>query len=660
MSWVAGVVFACLAAMVALALAFVDSDALKRQVQTKWLPQVSERLGRNVTVDEMEVGLWPQPSVRLGAVRVEGEGEQPLFQAEQASVRVSWWRLIRSRGREFQINEVLLDDVSAHLVRRADGSWPIQDLARRMKSDAKSEKSETPSVDLLALRNGVVIFVDHAAPEGASPIVVKKIELTVSDVGATQPAKVKLKASVGGENRNIDVDLKVGALSKPVTSELSGNIKLKALPLNAIEPYLPHGLSRALDGGSVSLESELSTVDDNWVATGKSALRGKSQGEPLELTASIYARMPKGVLARVRGNLSDVVARGSGVDLEGQASFDAAARKLDLSVTGPRLDVDEFLASTKDEHPNWTEKRSRLLSSKASKRLKSLHATAKANVGRLTAHGVTVSDVRVDAVMEDGVIRMQEANGKLYGGVVDGKNSLIDLGGKTPRWRLTGRLRTVDLERAPMLAAEGGEAGGLLDGSANVTGSGVGLSELLPALSGVAHVAVKNAHLPGRNLPALLRAELVASLDRLGVPTFGASVPPPSSDGTALGDFSTSLAVDDGWLVLQNPISVQTPMGEMRLGGRVGLDRRLALVGTVMLGPSFVSRLTGGKVTPETPVAVPFQVGGTLAEAEVTGIDVEKLAEVLVTDQIAPQVKEKIRRQLGTGPLKNLPNLFGF
>lgn len=650
------------AVLAALLLVFVDSGALERQVQENGLAKLSERLGRKVTVGDMNVDWWPQPSVHLRAVRIEGDGAFLFLTAGEASVRVSWWRLIRSRGKEVRVNEVLLNDVDVRLVRRADGVWEIEDLIRRLSTDGgvDASTSDSPAVDRLSLRNGSVHVVDEAKGH-AKRLVATDIELTASHFGVGQKMEMNLEAAVGSEVRNVEAQLEIDPMPRSLSnvgesnaSEISAQVNLHAFPMSALDGYLPDGFNQVLANGLVDLTAQISTQDEKWISTAKSTMQGQVQGEPIAFSLAIDARMPKGQAARVVVKASDVQVQGPGVDVKGTASFDAMTRTLSFVATGALLDLDTLFGARHLSQPPSARAHSGFLSPKQRQLLKSLKAEGRFRLEQLIVHGVSVSEVEGYAVMGDGVVRFGEAHGKLYSGVIDVKDTTADLTGEKPRLHLNGKVKAVELSQTS-------ESTGLLSASANLTGDGSGWSDLSRTLSGEADVVLKDVRLSGQSLTAQLHHELIGRLDHLGLPLpVAPSSPDADTDGTALGDLSASLTIKDGWMTLKSPISFATPLGEMRLRGRIGIDRRLALTGTVMLTPSIVSQLSSGKMTPRRPVALPFEVGGTMGSAEVTRIDVEGIVKALAAEQVLPGVEERIRNELGQTPLKKLPNLFGF
>ncbi|NTX52962.1 AsmA family protein, partial [Myxococcus sp. CA039A] len=87
--------------------------------------------------------------------------------------------------------------------------------------------------------------------------------------------------------------------------------------------------------------------------------------------------------------------------------------------------------------------------------------------------------------------------------------------------------------------------------------------------------------------------------------------------GTQLKDLNARFSVRNGWVSFTKPMAFQTDLGNGTLDGRVGLDQRLALKGTIEASKDFVSGLTGGAVPVKEPVSIPLTINGTLKSPKV-------------------------------------------
>ncbi|NVJ26763.1 AsmA family protein, partial [Myxococcus sp. AM011] len=88
--------------------------------------------------------------------------------------------------------------------------------------------------------------------------------------------------------------------------------------------------------------------------------------------------------------------------------------------------------------------------------------------------------------------------------------------------------------------------------------------------------------------------------------------------GTRFKDLNAKFSVKDGWVSFTQPMAFRSDLGNGTLDGRVGLDQRLELKGTVEASKEFVSGLTGGAVPIKAPVSVPVTITGTLKAPKVS------------------------------------------
>jgi len=124
-----------LAAGVALALAVFVSPLIKLNRYRKTLVEaISAGLGRQVSVGEVRLRLFPQPGFELQGFVVQddpGFGAEPMLRAEEVTANLRWSSLWRLRP---EISSLALKSPigaqpwSLNVVRRPDGRWNLQSL----------------------------------------------------------------------------------------------------------------------------------------------------------------------------------------------------------------------------------------------------------------------------------------------------------------------------------------------------------------------------------------------------------------------------------------------------------------------------------------------------------------------------------------------------
>ncbi len=86
-----------------------------------------------------------------------------------------------------------------------------------------------------------------------------------------------------------------------------------------------------------------------------------------------------------------------------------------------------------------------------------------------------------------------------------------------------------------------------------------------------------------------------------------------------------------GAVQLTHPLHASTDMGDVNLGGSVGLDQRLHLSGTVALSPKALQGVSAGKWRPASSVSLPMAVGGTVGSPAVQLPSAPQIAQALVS-----------------------------
>lgn len=646
------------------AVLFIDSDAVENQVRARWLPVVSERLGTEVTVGGVSVDLFPRPSVDLRALRVAGPGEWPLLETKRATARLAWWPLIRSLGREVQVSKVQLEEPVLRLERQKDGAWSFEPILERLEQAPASERALV--VDLLSLKEGRIRVIDHEAQGGTAEFFAEHIEVKARNFGVGRTLDVSWRAALGAESHNLEGTLQVQpwpesfkALQAAGGPTVSGSLSVNAVPVDMLEPYLPPSLSTIISGGVVNLEASLATDGEHWELHADSSGQWLLRGEPAKVSFAVSAEAPRDRPSAFVARINPVKLEGPGVDVSGEATATWAQRSVSFEVTGPLLDLSALLGEPPGE-PDEKAPPNRL-SDQTRRALSEVRVEGTARLDRLVAGRLAANDVTAHVVLAKGILRVEEASGGLYGGRLKATGSTADLTGEQPRWHLKAGLDAVALPQA--LDAAGSDAGmqGALDATVDLRGQGLSWAELAPLLSGVGQVKLSDASLSGENLSSQLLSALTGKFKAQGLSELvGGQIALPGSRGTRLGDVSTTFAIQDGWMTLRTPLSFDSPLGEMKLSGRMGLDRSLAMTGTVMLKPDIVASLTRGQFKPRAPIALPFTIGGAVNSPRVTGLDTSTLVRSLARQQLLPDLQERLDKELGEEVRKRLPNLFRF
>lgn len=675
--------------LVLLAVPLLRSERVLSELTDRVLPKVSSSLGREVTVAGASIELFPRVQLALRGVEVAGgQGEPALLRAETATAQPKLWRLIRSFGKDLQINGLHLEDAQIALVKRPDGEWSYEDLgsegnaapAQRPASQQTTPTGEVVSDEAslqwalrdLVLTDAEITMIDRSeAP--AKALRLPGVDLRMKEVAFDRPLVGTVTGELGGSRKNLEGEFRLDRL--PPTFDglapeqhprLSGALRFEEVPLEVLRSYLPSGFSELVQGGAVSGEATLSSAPGGeWVMEGplridQMALRGEAASAQTQLRMLLPMWNPDAFVVQ----LSGLTVKGPGLDLGGSVRVNGLPLEVTFALEGDLLDLDALLAAlpgapaetgtggggpvaneraeaTRPEEADLPPEE--LLSASARETLRTTAAKGTLRLRRVVQGKLQVEALEARATLQGGVLRFEEAAGDFFGGRMQLSGTTIDVARPTPSWKLTAGLEGVDLGAA--LAAVGGAAAveGRAEGQLTLSGQGNDWEALRETAVGQGRMRIAEGALPA--LP--LGSEVGQSLSAL-VPGGKLQGLADRAEGTKLKDLAASFQVKDGWLLLTRPLAVETKFGTARLGGRIGLDQRLDLEGTVALTPQFVSQVSGGRLRPTRDVPVPLEVGGTLkapalqteAPREALRGAVEEKVKERVTDELRDRARE--------------------
>jgi uncharacterized protein involved in outer membrane biogenesis len=138
--------------------------ALPEIVRRVATDQASKTLGRQVSIDDVDLNLFTR-RVAIKKFRLaDSKGPEPFVAFERLDVRFSYWPLLRSNIR---LPEIRLDGLAVRAVRTGAAEFNFSDLIEKF---SKPEPEKPPSkwtftVGLLALTRASILVLDqHVAP----------------------------------------------------------------------------------------------------------------------------------------------------------------------------------------------------------------------------------------------------------------------------------------------------------------------------------------------------------------------------------------------------------------------------------------------------------------------------------------------------------------
>jgi uncharacterized protein involved in outer membrane biogenesis len=193
----------------------------------------------------------------------------------------------------------------------------------------------------------------------------------------------------------------------------------------------------------------------------------------------------------------------------------------------------------------------------------------------------------------------------------------VSLAEPKPAWKLAANLSGIDLAQATKAFAGQSPLLGKLDGTLDVSGAGTEWSEIQKIVTGLAALAVKDGTLTTTALGDQVLGGLSKGLAAAGRGNLAQRVSGVAGGKTTFKDLAGKFTVKDGYLAAQSPFKFASDVGEVTLGGRLGLGGELDLAGGVAVPKATLAKAVSGVPLPAT-LDVPLGLGGTLTSPSVS------------------------------------------
>jgi len=233
----------------ALVLTVLNINFLVRRNKDYLIGQAEQALGRKITVDEIDVTLWP-----VGARLVNfALADDPAFSADEflraKDLRVDLRLLPLLIGR-FRLKGMVLESPLITIVRDARGRYNFASHADNKKNDraradsgkeASSEKQDGTLflVASLNVSDGTLRYRDL---KNGGELTATQINLKVNDFEWDEPFDIQLEAAVMAAEHNLKFKSRVGPIAGNRDYRdvpLDGDIRADALDLGKVNAALP-------------------------------------------------------------------------------------------------------------------------------------------------------------------------------------------------------------------------------------------------------------------------------------------------------------------------------------------------------------------------------------------------------------------------------------
>jgi AsmA protein len=623
-----------------------------------------------VTLQGADLKILPHARVRLGGLAVAGRpGEPPLVQAESLDVEVGLWPLLRSLGKDVEVRAFTLVRPTVNLVRAGDGTWNYEGLGQAPGAPgAKGSQAETPrepapsepsggggarvAVDRVRVEKAAFQLVDRSGGKQDQGLAVKDFDLDARGVGPGLPFDAKLDAAVADEKQNLHAQLSVAKLPSGIPQApadwpaVTGTVKLSALALDRIRSLFPAALASIVRGGTASLDAKLSTVDgpayrvEGGGGLSEVRLRGQPASGRFETVASWSPAKPDAARLEVT-NLS---VKGPGVDLGGTATVVTPPMRATFALSGPLLDLDAVMGVLPEAPAQPAQKPpapgGAAVPEATRRQLQAAEARGTISVDKLRGGHLEATNVKARAVLSGGTLKLDQMDAAVFGGQVSATGTEVSLAEPEPKWKLAAKLSQLDLGQAVAAFSGRSPIVARLNGDLKVDGAGTDWQKIRQAVTGLAALLLQDGTLTTTSLGDEVLGALSKGLAAAGKAGFAKNVGGLQGGKTTIKDLSGKFTVKDGFLAASSPFKFKSDAGDVALGGRIGLDGRLDLTGTVSVPKAVLAQAVSGLPLPEK-LDIPLSLGGTL-EAPTVGVKPDDAAQALLRGQT--QAAEKAVR----------------
>lgn len=435
-------------------------------VRKSLLPRLSERLGRDIAVEEAHLSLLPRPAVVAHKLVIQGkDGRPPLAEIEAVHGHVAAWKAIRSLGKDLEVLDLEITRPRIALARK--------DLpAFRTSSGGGNEKEGgTLEIAHLRIRGGSLALTEL----GEEPVT--QLDAEAHGLRSGEPISFNVRAAVFSDAQNAS-----GEITRGTHGELQAKISVIDVPLVSAGAILPGGVADALSSGLVSWKGEL-TTDPNgkYVFDGDARLqdvRARGLG-PLLGNTHVTASLDPPNQNAVELRLSPLFLAGQHGELRGELVVQSTparamlrAQVRSLNVAGILANVEEGSGSAKGP------------SASARETIRSVGVKLDVEIGRLVFPLVQAREVHVVGTLRRGVLRMRRLTASFAGGAIDGSGSSLDLSQRTPRLHIHVKGTNLDASEATTAVTGRSQVTGRLSSEVSLTATGATYSAVRQSLRG--------------------------------------------------------------------------------------------------------------------------------------------------------------------------------
>ena len=594
-----------IAALVIISLV-VDVNKYKPEIEK----MVSDTTQRPFSIgDDLGFTLFPWAGVALSDIRLgnpTGFAEKDFVTAKSFEVRLKLLPLI---SKKIEVKRLVLNEPRIVLVKNKTGAvnweFPAAATEPAKKSDAPSDKAPSGGLPIsslvvndLAIKNGVVIFMDQAANSRQE---LSAINLTVKDVSMDNPVKIAFSAQL--DNKPVSLDGSVG----PLGNVMQGGVVSMDLSLEALKQ-----ISLQLKG---SLENPLTTPGVNVNIT-------VDPFSPRDLMAALNRPFPvttsdPKALQRV-GLKAHLKAGSNNVSItDGQLVLDESILNFNMNASEfsrpnlafdmhlDQINLDRYMPAETEKPSGETKTAQGAPGQKEQKPdytpLRQLIMDGLIKIDNLTVKKAKVQDVHLKITAKNGIINLNPMKLNMYQGNVAG-NTSVDVRTDTPKSSIN--LKVSNLQVNPLLqdVVEKDILEGATNAQLSLTMAGDDAVQIKKTLNGDGQLVFNDGAIKGIDLAGMVRNVKVA---------FGLAEKSAERPKTDFTELAAPFTIKNG-LVHTPQTSLKSPLLRIIASGNADLVNETL---DMRVEPKVVSTIQGqGDTSQRSGLMVPVVVSGTFAK----------------------------------------------
>lgn len=254
-----------------------------------------------------------------------------------------------------------------------------------------------------------------------------------------------------------------------------------------------------------------------------------------------------------------------------------------------------------------------------------LSGEATARVALLRVKKADLRQIVFRIRVRDDELTIERGRLQAFGGEVTTDGTRARLAHPDDPFQLVAQGKGLDAGAAVGLFSSQKIVSGRFDGKVDLSGGGQNKAALVQTLLGIVDGNLSGGTFYGKDLVAGVAGPLAKALP------FGSAGKMTQGGSTSLGkDLPFKLKFKNGAAQLEKPIQINSPDAGISIGGGFRLDGALDLAGTVALAPQTISRITGGRVQPQTPIPVAYRLTGPAWSPTLENLDLAPAVQAIV------------------------------